>query len=60
MAAVEALAQLCLQDPLEEEEEDEEEDLENEEELLVRGDRGRSSAWKRGSLSQARADSQDP
>ncbi|NXO45981.1 C2D1A protein, partial [Locustella ochotensis] len=36
---VEALAQLCLQDPLEEEQEGEE-DLENEEELLVRGDRG--------------------
>ncbi|NWR00517.1 C2D1A protein, partial [Paradoxornis webbianus] len=38
VAAVEALAQLCLQDPLEEEEEEEEEeeDLENEEELLVR------------------------
>ncbi|XP_066063763.1 coiled-coil and C2 domain-containing protein 1A isoform X2 [Chamaea fasciata] len=37
MAAVEALAQLCLQDPLEGEEEEgeEEEDLENEEELLA-------------------------
>ncbi|NXR55853.1 C2D1A protein, partial [Hippolais icterina] len=42
---VEALAQLCLQDHLEEEEEEEEgeEDLENEEELLVRGDQG--SSW---------------
>uniref|UniRef100_A0A674GMF3 DM14 domain-containing protein n=1 Tax=Taeniopygia guttata TaxID=59729 RepID=A0A674GMF3_TAEGU len=41
MAAVEALAQLCLRDPPEEEEEEEEEgeeDLENEEELLVRGE----------------------
>ncbi|KAM4754703.1 coiled-coil and C2 domain-containing protein 1A [Cyanocitta cristata] len=36
LAAVEALAQLCLQDPLEEEEEEEgEEELENEEELLA-------------------------
>ncbi|NWT59129.1 C2D1A protein, partial [Erythrocercus mccallii] len=37
VAAVEALAQLCLQHPLEEEEEEEEEeeDLENEEELLA-------------------------
>uniref|UniRef100_A0A8C3QTK1 Coiled-coil and C2 domain containing 1A n=1 Tax=Cyanoderma ruficeps TaxID=181631 RepID=A0A8C3QTK1_9PASS len=37
VAAVEALAQLCLQDPLEVEEEEEEgeEDLENEEELLA-------------------------
>ncbi|KAM4880185.1 coiled-coil and C2 domain-containing protein 1A isoform 2-T2 [Sylvia borin] len=37
VAAVEALAQLCLQDPEEEEEEEEEgeEDLENEEELLA-------------------------
>lgn len=35
LAAVEALAQLCLQDPLEEEEEEREEDLENEEELLA-------------------------
>ncbi|XP_066426451.1 coiled-coil and C2 domain-containing protein 1A isoform X2 [Molothrus aeneus] len=35
VAAVEALAQLCLQDPPEEEEEEGEEDLENEEELLA-------------------------
>lgn len=39
LAAVEALAQLCLRDPPEEEEEGEE-DLENEEELLVRGGQG--------------------
>ncbi|NXB31038.1 C2D1A protein, partial [Eulacestoma nigropectus] len=48
LAAVETLAQLCLRDPPEEEEEEEEEeDLENEEELLVRGDRG-WRCWRRG------------
>ncbi|XP_077643781.1 coiled-coil and C2 domain-containing protein 1A [Lonchura striata] len=35
LAAVEALAQLCLRDPPEEEEEEGEEDLDNEEELLA-------------------------
>lgn len=44
----------------EEEEEEGEEDLENEEELLVRGDQRGSRGWKRGSLLQARADSWDP
>lgn len=49
MAAVEALAQLCLQDPEEEEDEEEgEEDLENEEELLVRGGPGEVLSLEKG------------